>query len=79
MEEISVDLFEVRNKKYIAVKDRFTGKVWFSPLKKTKTRNVIECLESIFHEYGYPNVIRSDGGPQFRSEFERYCKRMAIT
>ena len=79
MEEISVDLFEVRNKNYIAVKDRFTGKVWFSPLKKTKTRNVIECLESIFHEYGYPNVIRSDGGPQFRSEFERYCKRMAIT
>ena len=78
MEEISVDLFEVRNKDYVAVKDRFTGKVWFAPLRRTKTKNVIECLESIFHEYGYPTVIRSDGGPQFRSEFERYCKRMAI-
>ena len=79
MDEISVDLIEVRNKDYVAVKDRFTGKVWFSPLKRTKTRNVIKSLESIFHEYGYPTVIRSDGGPQFCSEFERCCKRMAIT
>ena len=61
------------------MKDRFTGKVWFAPLKKTNTRNVIKSLESIFHEYRYPTVIRSDGGLQFRSEFERYCKWMAIT
>ena len=30
-------------------------------------------------EYGYPNSIRSDGGPQFRSEFTEYRKNKRIS
>ena len=31
-------------------------------------------LKSWFTVYGWPNVIRTDGGPQFRSEFPDFCK-----
>ena len=30
--------------------------------------------KNLVTEYGWPNVIRTDGGPQFRSEFQDFCK-----
>ena len=39
----------------------------------TTSEKVIECLEKIFTTHGLPQSLRSDNGPQFRSEvFKRY-------
>ena len=39
---------------------------------------ILQTVDCLFTEYGYPSIIRSDGGPQFRSEFDEYCKKNAI-
>ena len=39
---------------------------------------MINFLEDLFHEYGYPEKLRSDSGPQYRGEFERFTKRAGI-
>ena len=35
-------------------------------------------LAKWFTEYGWPSYIRSDGGPQFRTEFTKFCKENRI-
>ena len=39
-------------------------------LSKTNTSIILNVLIKWFQLFGYPSVIRSDGGPQFRSEFD---------
>ena len=79
MNDLGVDLFDARGKKWLAVVCRFSGYAWLSQLKKTTTASVLESLEKLFLEYGYPNSIRSDGGPQFHSEFAEYCKKKSTS
>ena len=43
--------------------DRYSGYVWTDKLKDTSTATVTEKLNSWFVEYGYPEYIRTDGGP----------------
>ena len=41
----------------------------------TTTDKIIEGLEEIFCRHGLPMTIKSDNGPQFRSdEFKSYCE-----
>ena len=45
----------------------------------TTSEKVIECLEKIFTTHGLPQSLRSDNGPQFRSEvFELYLEDNGI-
>ena len=36
------------------------------------------ALERWFYQYGIPSCLRSDGGPQFRLEFSRWCQELGI-
>ena len=36
-------------------------------------------LSTWFTEYGWPSTLRSDGGPQFRTEFSAFCSNNGIT
>ena len=36
-------------------------------------------MEQWFNDYGWPTHIRTDGGPQFRSEFKEFCTEHGIT
>ena len=78
MESISVDLFEVLGSKYLVTVDRFSGYLFVDKLTRTSTSDIIGILNRIFSEYGYPKRIRSDGGPQFRTEFKAFCIKKAI-
>ena len=69
---------DAAGKKWLAVLCRLSGYAWHSLLKKTTTAYILQTLDCLFTEYGYPSVIRSGGGPQFRSEFDEYCKKNAI-
>ena len=79
MNGLGVDLFDALGKKWLDVVCRFSSYAWLSQLRKTTTASDLESLEIFFLEYGYPNSIRSDGGPQFRSEFAEYCKLKNIS
>ena len=39
---------------------------------------VVESLTGWFLEFGFPERIRTDGGPQFRSEFGQFCVKWDI-
>ena len=46
--------------------------------KKTTIAYILQTLDSLFTEYGYPSIRRSDCGPQFCLEFDEHCKKNAI-
>ena len=48
------------------------------PLRNLDTKAVTTILEDWFLEHGKPVSIRSDGGPQFRGEFRRWCTGLHI-
>ena len=73
MEMVSVDLFSAAGKDYLVMIDRYSGFPFVARLRSTTTTAVLNILDSWFLDFGYPNVLRSDGGPQFRSEFEEFC------
>ena len=47
-------------------------------LNKLTTKAVTNILEDWFLDFGKPLRIRSDGGSQFRSEFDEWCEEMGI-
>ena len=59
--------------------NRYSGYAWTAKLSNTSTRQVLSHLESWFTEFGWPLVIRSDNGPQFRSELGFFCQAHGIT
>jgi len=72
--EAWVDLFHESGKNYLVVVDRYSGFPWVSKLSQLDTAAVTGVLQAIFNDFGYPEYIRSDGGPQFRDKFSRWCK-----
>ena len=73
-----MDLFDAAGKKWLAVICRFSGYAWLSLLKKTTTAYIMQTLDNLITEYGFPSIIRLDGGPQFCLECDEYCKKNAI-
>ena len=60
-------------KKWIVLVDRYSGYAWTHQLRRTDTATVTKQLATWFTEYGWPSTLRSDGGPQFRTEFSAFC------
>ena len=78
MLQTACDLFSATGKQWLALIDRFSGFGWTAALRKTDTRTIIHHLEDWFNDYGWPTHIRTDGGPQFRSEFKEFCAAHGI-
>ena len=72
------DLFSAVGKQWLALFDRFSGYAWTMSLRRLDTKAVIQHLESWFNDFGWPTHIRTDGGPQFRSEFKQFCAAHGI-
>ena len=48
-------------------------------MKSTTTEKIIDRLADTFCRHGLPNTIKSDNGPQFKSnEFREYCEQHGI-
>ena len=66
---VGTDLFQLDSQTYLAVGDYFSK---FPIIKKMPehctSRAVINALKEIFAEYGIPDTIRSDNGPQYSCE-----------
>ncbi len=77
MECIAVDFFKAKGSDHLAVVDRASGFVWCKKMKPV-TKNVTDFLEDLFIEHGCATSLRSDGGPQFRKTFGRWCAEMGV-
>ena len=63
----------------LVVVDYYSRYYEYSVLQSTTTEKVLDSLDDIFSRQGWPMTIKSDNGPQFRSdEFGEYCTHYAI-
>ena len=80
MDMVATDLFKFKKVHYLLVVDVYKGYPWYRRFTKfPNTRMVTEGLNGIFLVFGYPKHLKADGGPQYRTGFKDYCKRMYIT
>ena len=79
MQCVGIDLFTAAGSDRLAMVDRYSGYAWAAKLTNTTTRHVLSHLETWFTEFGWPLIIHSDNGPQFRSEFSYFCQAHGIT
>ena len=78
MNEVGTDSFDAIGKKWIVLVDRYSGYAWKHELRRTDTATVVGQLSDWFKEVGWPTAIRTEGGPQFRTEFSQFCDRHGI-
>jgi hypothetical protein len=80
MDSVGMDLFAVGRQEYLLMVDRYSGFPWVHKLTKTDSAAVVRQLERWFSLWGYPGIIRSDGGPQFASAaFRAFCWDRDVT
>lgn len=79
MQFISSDLFQYAGKTYLCAVDAYSGYPFVKLLNRTSTADVTSILTSWFRMFGFPAKIKSDNGPQYRTEFDEYCKEHGIT
>ena len=79
MDELGSDLFQIGKNYYIVVVDRFSGfPVTVERLTSLDTKAIIKIMTKEFNTYGWPCRIRTDNGPQYRTEFTNFCKSRSI-
>ena len=78
MQHVGLDLFSYANKDFLCV-DHWSGYPLYHHLKSLTSESVLKILTNWFNLFGWPSSIRSDGGPQFRGEFSRFCTSHSIT
>ena len=78
MEKVSVDLFQSAGKHYLVMVDRYSRFPFVEEMRRLDTNGVIKILKNWFLDWGYPNRLRSDNGPQFRGPFTKFCQEHNI-
>ena len=66
-DKLGMDMFQIKNRKYIIAVDYFSKYVEISEIKTNNFENVKEFCKKIFCTHGIPTVIVSDGGSPFNS------------
>ena len=72
--KLGMDLFEHNKRQYLLIVDYFSKFPFIRKLHSLSTGTVINELKGLFSENGIPEVVISDGGPQFRSEFRNFAQ-----
>ena len=76
---VATDLFEIRNSKYLLLVANYSRFPVLCKLDSTTSRVLVQEMKAVFVELGVPNVIVSDGGPQYTSaEFKDFIKQWQI-
>ena len=69
-----VDLFEFGGHQYPLTIDYYSKYIEVDRLRDQSSRETIAALKAQFCRHGFPDVLRSDNGPQFSSEeFASFC------
>ncbi|CAB3997901.1 retrotransposon-like family member retr-1, partial [Paramuricea clavata] len=78
-QKVGTDLLEYKGAQYLLVADYYSKYPILRKLNGTTSNAVINQLKSIFAEYGIPETLVSDNGPQYSSrEFSTFCSHWGI-
>lgn len=83
LERMQVDLIslnpKIANYKFIlTAKDHFSRVADARLLKNKKAKSAKEAIEGIFQQWGFPEIIQTDNGLEFKAEFEAFIKSQNI-
>ena len=79
MEKVSVDLYDLKGKTFVVMVDRYSGLPFTKQLSSLNTEALWKTLMGWFYQFGYPEEIKSDNGPQFRGPFEKCCESIGAS
>ena len=79
MQHIGLDLCSYTNKDFLICVDHWSGYPFYQHLRSLTSESVLKVLTTWFNLFGWPSSIRSNGGPQFRGEFSRFCATHSIS
>ena len=79
-QSVSADFFHHAGKTFLVYADRLSGWPIVVSCKREATSRTLVCsLREIFSSTGVPNVLRSDGGPQFSAHHTKeFLKRWGV-
>ena len=77
-EAMSLDLAAYEGNTYLVAVDRFSGWSNMAKLRNLDTSAVTSQMDEWNCDFGKPQRLRTDGGPQFRSEFVKWCEDNGI-
>ena len=76
---VATDLQQTRNSKYLLLVDYYSRFPILHKLGSTTSRVLVQEIKAVLAELGVPNVIVSDGGPQYTSaEFKDFTKQWQV-
>ena len=76
---VGTEFFDFESKTDLLTVDFYAKFFEVDRLQDLGSKATIEVLKAQFSRHGIPEVIRSDGGPQFASkDFARFCKEYDI-
>ena len=58
---------------WLVMVDRYSGYPFAQRLKSLSSESIFNICLNWFHDWGFPRIIRSDNGPQFRQKFGELC------
>ena len=78
MTDVGTDLFQIGHNHYLVMVDRYSNFPFVSKLTKLNTSSITKVLTDWFNTFGWAERLRSDNGPQFRTEFQEFCTKNFI-
>ena len=79
-EKIGADLCEFKGQQFLVMVDYYSRYIDLCYLPKAKSFDVICRMKNTFSHHGIPNIVVTDGGPQFTShEFKKFSKEWGFT
>ena len=73
---IGTDLFEIGGKPFLLIVDYLSKWPVVIPMRHTTSNDLVKAMKAIFAQYGIPEYIVSDNGPQYSfKEFADFCKQ----
>ena len=78
MTDVGSDLFQIGHNHCLVMVDRYSGMPLVEKLKSLTTTSIVNILKNWFNTFGWPERIRTDNGPQYRTEFDGFCQKYSI-
>ena len=79
MQQVATDLFHFDGQSYLLTVDRYSKWPDCHKLEEARTGEIVEKLQRLFVDFGRPEILLSDNGPQFTSyDFQAFLEDQGV-
>ena len=78
MQFVSMDLFQVKRKHYLVMVDHFSAYPFITQLTSLNIKAIMKKIKAWLQNFGFPQMLHSNLGPQFQGEFDSFCQKYDI-